>query len=288
MRDFLRIVPTLFQQAADRGEPAGDLARDHGRPPRGVERLRIEPDGAQPVADHRIAQIFQVDAKAAAVWELAIVATMSGEIGEQLQAMADVADDQKRRPAVLRIERPGIALGLVAGVAHQHVPAPAGTPAAKHVRFGGRGRAGRQGDLLALPGPAALLGLEDEAAALVEVDPADLAVAVQVAAADGALEHIVVGLAARPGGIGVRQVEQVGQLDEEHRIVGALGPAFAAAPPRNERVDARRVVPLTHGSGLRPAGVRRVVGYVRNGDLGRRQCHRPMVTPTGIEPVFQP
>ena len=38
-------------------------------------------------------------------------------------SVADVADQDERRPAVIGRQRPRILLGLFAGVAHEHVPA---------------------------------------------------------------------------------------------------------------------------------------------------------------------
>src|SRR5690606_14249223 len=88
-----------------------------------IERVRIEPDRPQPLPNLLAAQVLQVDAEAGPIGELAVVAALAGEVGEHLDRVAHVADQDKRRPDVIVGERARILLRLLAGVAHQHVPA---------------------------------------------------------------------------------------------------------------------------------------------------------------------
>src|SRR3546814_18084256 len=70
-----------------------------------------------------VAQIFQIDAEAAAVGELAIVATLSREVGKDFNRMADVADKDEGRPDMFGGKGAGILFGLFTRVAHPDVPA---------------------------------------------------------------------------------------------------------------------------------------------------------------------
>src|SRR3546814_20537417 len=52
-----------------------------------------------------VAQIFQIDAEAAAVGELAIVATLSREVGKDFNRMADVADKDEESDQRILLEQ---------------------------------------------------------------------------------------------------------------------------------------------------------------------------------------
>ena len=73
--------------------------------------------------------------------------------------------------------------------------------------------------------PPALLGLQDERAAPVEVDTPARGGAVRLAEGDGALEGVGVGRCVMRGLIGARNVQHVAKLGKEKRIIGALLPA---------------------------------------------------------------
>jgi hypothetical protein len=80
----------------------------------------------------------------------------------------------------------------------------------------------------------ALLGLEHEPPAPIEVDAAGSLAAVREVMGNGALEAIVADPA--DGGVGPRDVEQVAQFQKERLAVAALG-AFAVAPAGDEPFD---------------------------------------------------
>src|SRR5690606_39664443 len=150
---------------ADVRRSPGHVARDFGGVPRRIERVRIAPDRPQPLANFLAAQVLQVDAEAGPVGELAVVAALAGEVGENLDRVADVANQDERRPDVIGRQRAGILLGLLAGVAHQHVPAPMRAAAAagwRGLESRKRFLAGAERDFLLAALLPALLGFEDE------------------------------------------------------------------------------------------------------------------------------
>src|SRR3546814_4760260 len=123
MRHRFGLIAAIFEELADGGGPFCENARDLGGVFGGVERVGIEPDRPQAFADMLVAQIFQIDAEAAAVGELAIVATLSREVGKDFNRMADVADKDEGRPDMFGGKGAGILFGLFTRVAHQDVPA---------------------------------------------------------------------------------------------------------------------------------------------------------------------
>jgi hypothetical protein len=84
-------------------------------------------------------------------------------VRKHLQAVAHVAYDEERRPALARLQSLGVVLRLPAGVQHQHVPGPVGgAPAQARRRLVGFEQIGlARNALLAVP-LAALLGFQDE------------------------------------------------------------------------------------------------------------------------------
>ena len=154
-----------------------------------------------------VAQVFKVDAKGLAVRELGVVLSLSGKIGVDLDAMADIADEDEGRPAMRRRQRAGVFFRLALGVEHQHVPGAIGAASAARVfRDVGGEQVVLTGDLLAAL-QAALLGLENKAVLLVEVDP-PVRVAFVPVLPDGAFEDIVVVFVGGVGRIGRRQSQQ--------------------------------------------------------------------------------
>jgi len=121
-RDQLRMMPFALQGAGHDGKmtrnPAGDLGGAPGR----VERERIGPDQAQPLADVRVAQGVERNAEGLGVRELAVALSGPAEVGIELEAVADIDDDQEGRPAMVDRQGLGIALGLAAGALHGDGP----------------------------------------------------------------------------------------------------------------------------------------------------------------------
>ncbi len=151
----------------------------------------VVPDRAQALADVLVAQIVEIDAEAVAVRELRVVLALAGEVGIDLDAVADVADEHERRPAVDAGSALGVVLRLLPGVHHQLVPDAVGAALAARVgvRHEQVGLAGELQLLLAVL-LAALLGFDDEGAALVEVDAAGAGRAVRILELDAALEGV--------------------------------------------------------------------------------------------------
>ena len=88
-------------------------------------------------------------------------------------------------------------------------------------------------------GLAALLGFEDEVAALVEVDETAGDGAVEIADFNGLVEDVGVEVLDAGGGIGAFDFEEVAKLGEEELIVGAFG-GVGLLPARKEvRADRR-------------------------------------------------
>jgi len=225
-----------FQRLRHGGEALRDGAGDAGGVARRVERGRIGPDADEALAHGRVPQVVEVDPEASAVRELVVDLPVAAEVGVDLEAVADVADDEKRRRIVADRQQPHVGFGLLARIDHEHVPGPVGAPPPL---VGGRNHEERQlpDDLVAGTLQAGLLGLEDEAAAPVEVDARMGDRAVAVDAPDGALEDVVVALRRGAGGLGPRQPKRVAELDQEQAVIGPLLPALAALPPPDEGVD---------------------------------------------------
>lgn len=154
---------------------------------------------------------------------------------------------------MLHLQRPGVALGLFAGILHEHVPAAPRAAPAQPFRLGGRGV---HPDFLALARPAALLRLQHEAAAAVKIDAADLLAPGDIGRAHRALEDIIIGFARCAGGIGMGQVEKIGQLDQEQGIVRPLRTTFTTVPARDESFHRRGCVPVPHAATISVAALK--------------------------------
>ena len=248
-RHLLRRVPR-FQGLGDRRQPLGDLSRHARGMAGGIERQRVPPDHGDTRADLGPVQLVQIDAEILAIGKLDVVLALPGEVRPELEAVADIAEDQKGRPAMGSRQRPRIVLRLPAGVHHQHVPGPVGTATAARAATTGR-QAGQlllQQHLLGLPLGPALLRFEHEGRFLVEVDAADRARTVIRRETHRILEAIGHGLRIAGRRLRTLDPEQLAELVEELRIGGALG-TFRRAPAGDERLDFRRfglVGPILH------------------------------------------
>lgn len=98
--DVLGAIVLLFERERDLREALCNIARYLRGSLRRVQRYWIEPDFAQAFAGFLIAQVFKINAEGLAVWELSVVLSLSREVGIDLDAMSDVADEDERRPAV--------------------------------------------------------------------------------------------------------------------------------------------------------------------------------------------
>ena len=124
-RDVLRIMPAL-QRLGDQSEALSDLARRLGSLTGRVERDGVAPDLLDPGADGGIAQVFEIDPEAVPVGELGVVLPLPGEVRIELEAVADIAEDDEGRPAMRGGQSAAILFGLALGVQHHHVEAAIG------------------------------------------------------------------------------------------------------------------------------------------------------------------
>ena len=250
--DTLRRVLTMrargFERSRERGEFVRDFARDLRADASRVERLRVEPELAQALADRLAVQVGQRDAVRARVGERRVGGAAAAELGVELDHVADIDDDEKRRPPFRSRQRAGVALGLRAG-AQERVVEAFGVRACTH-----------------------FLGFEHEASALVAVDEAVALRAVAVRELHAALEHVgvVAGVVARRVGLG--HAEQIAELTDEELVVGALG-AGGGVPSGDESVDDGRAGGVGHGGDHR-AGAQRLGARWRSTALARQLTFR--------------
>ena len=132
--------------------------------------------------------------------------------------MAHIDDEDEGRPAVLLRQRAGVILRLPLGGAHHPVPAPraAGRCAGLDLRrvLGDQVRLAGLG-LLCLDPLGGLFGLQDEAIALVQVDPAPGRRAIVKLVVDAPFEDVVVFFVFLFRRIGRIQTEQGAQTNDE-------------------------------------------------------------------------
>src|SRR4051794_11529987 len=168
----------LFQVLGELCQFRGNIACNTSADASGVERKWIEPYSPQAVTDGSDRQFVEQNAIRVSVRELGVILAHQGEVGEEFDAEADVNNDQERRPVVGQSF--GVTLGLVAGCEHGLIPA----------RSLADGSAAARTDADGCGLIAALLGFENKAAALTEVDPAGTGGAVSVVEVDGSFEDV--------------------------------------------------------------------------------------------------
>lgn len=242
-----------LQQLGEAAELLGDLAGDAGGAAGGIERERIGPDELEGFADDGLREVGEEDAVGGRVREVDVGAAGAGEFRVELDGVADIDDEEEGRPAFARREGAGVLLSLAVGLEHGVIPrggAADGGPFLRALFFGLRHRGERGGFLLLLD---ALLGLEDEAAALVEIDAAGAGGAVLMMKGDAALEDVGVVGVVGVRGVRARDAEEIAQLGEKEGVVGALGGA-GALPASDEVLNGG----LVHGADGSTAGVRGV------------------------------
>ena len=207
------------------GQQPGDAARHLGALQSRVERLRIGPNGTQLPARVGPPQVGEIEAEAFAIGELRVVLAGAGEVGIEVEAEADVADDQERRPALLRRDIAGIALGLPLDLLHVSRPfrrvADVKPALVVVIQLERRGLD---------PGRRALLGFQHEAAALIEVDALAARAAVVAVMPDRALQAVV---AAAGRAVRALHAQDIAQLVQECRVVCPL--RHAGAVPTEDK-----------------------------------------------------
>jgi hypothetical protein len=205
-----------FEVAGEFGELGGDFAGDAGADAGGVERKGVEPDGAEAVLDFGAGEIGEEYAVVVTVRELGVIFSRQGEIGVEFNTVADVDNDEERRPTFVERNCFGVGLGLIAGGEHGFVPAGCGADGCAAAGTDGHGGGGLV---------AALFGFEHETAALVEVDASGAGGAVAVVELDGAFEDVGVEGVVWDGGVGTGKGEEVAEFGEEELVVGAFSGA---------------------------------------------------------------
>jgi len=163
--DDARVVFVRFEGLGEFGKAAGDVAGDLGGFLGGIERIGIGPDGAEGGAVFFLAEIGEEDAVVFRVREALVMAAGAGELGVKIDAVADVANEEKRRAALGERERGDVAAALVEGAFEGAVEG--GGAALAVAGFGGGGFGEFVGG--GIDG-GALLGFVDEVARFVEVD----------------------------------------------------------------------------------------------------------------------
>ena len=234
-------MPTRLKPPGDGGEIIGNLARRLGGAGGRVERLGVGPDQRQPLAHLLVMQVVQHDAVGGPVRELGIGFAGAGEVRVHVDAIANIRDQQDRRPAMIGRQRLGIAFGLALGLEHGAGPAgrSASRGAARDAGAGGLAEdveivlAARRSGLVRL---AALFGLKDEAVALVAVDAAKALGAVTIVLKHPAFEHVIVVRVVGAASIRRGNTDQRAQAVDEALRVRQLRPA-RIAPLDDESVD---------------------------------------------------
>ena len=249
--DLLGVV-LAFQAAGDAGEALGDVAGDLGAAFGGIEGVRGAPDRAQAVSDGPVAQTFQRDGIAAPIRELGVVLPLAGEVSVDLDHVTDIDDEDEGRPAVLLRQRAGVVLRLPLGGAHHLVPPSCTASGRAGADLGGvLGDQLRllRVDLLRFDPFGRLLGLHDEAIALVQVDPAPGRRAIVKLVVDAPFEDVVVGFDPLLRWIGFRQVKQGAKLLGERLEVRDLC-AAGFLPPADEVINSGGVGSVVDGGRL--------------------------------------
>ena len=193
------LVAALLQRAGECGQLRGHLARDAGAGAAGVEAVGLQPDAAQGVAHFAFGQVGQREPMAARVRKRRVGGAAAAEFRVQLNDVAHIHHQQKRRPALKGGQGARVALGLGAGAQQGVVKA------------------------LGVRGGAQLFGLKHKVAAPVAVDSPGAQASVAVGKGDGALEHVA--LLRR----GVRRfhAQQVAQLTHKALRRGQLAGSHA-------------------------------------------------------------
>ena len=111
--DDLRVVAIGLKGLGQGGEAAGDVAGDLGGELGGIERMGIEPNSPEAVADFLPMEIRQGDAVGDGIGETLVLATGAGELGIEIDGMAHVANDEERRAAFLGWQGGNVAACLV-------------------------------------------------------------------------------------------------------------------------------------------------------------------------------
>ena len=98
------------------------VSRCGSSPTRWVEREGVGPDGDQSCSDGGLAQLGEVDPKARAVWEVAVVAPGAGEVRVDVETKPHVADDEEGRGRLVARQVADVAPRLTERARHVLIP----------------------------------------------------------------------------------------------------------------------------------------------------------------------
>lgn len=172
--------------------------------------MGISPDRAEEITHGGIAQFFEVNAAFGGVGEGEVGAAGAGEFGINIEAVADIDDDQKRRAAFGAGEGADVVERLVVGAVEGFVPTlGAAFAVAKFVALAG----------------GTLFCFEDEVVFFVEVEVDRGVAAVFVWTGEGAVGDVLVFAILVFGDVGAGDFKEVAEFGEEESVVGALGTA---------------------------------------------------------------
>ena len=225
------VVAVLVEGFGEFREGFGHLTGDGGGVFGGIEGMGISPDAAEAVADFRAVEIREGDAVEDGIGEAFVLPAGAGELGVEVDGVADIADDEEGRTALGGGEGGDIFPGLVVGAGEDFVEG--GGAAFAVAGFLGGGACGPGGGDEVEEGAGfggfeegALFGFKDEAAGFVEIEVAAGGGAVGFLVGDGAFEDVAVFGVVGAGGFRVRDVEDLtAEFREEEGVVGFFGAA---------------------------------------------------------------
>lgn len=166
-------------------------------------------------------QVCQIDAMRSGIWKPLIMPAGAGKLGVEVDGMAHVTDDEKRRAALIGGKCGDVFPSLVVGTLEHLVEGGSAPLAMAGFFLGSAGDEVEERAFLGGFGKGALLGLGEEAAGFVEVDEARGGGAVGGVVGDGTLENVAVLGIIRASGFRVGDVEDlVAEFGEEERVVG--------------------------------------------------------------------
>ena len=226
-------MAALLQPSGDRCQQVGDLSRHPGGARRRIETLGVVPDRGQPLPHLGVAQVVEHDPVARPVGKLGVGFSGAGEIRIDLDAIADVGDEQEGRPVMVDRQRLGVTLCLALGLHHRLGPARRAAPRRTALQSRRCGLAEQVEILFALfrrctIGFAALLSLKDEGALLVAINPAEAFRPVAIVLEHPSLEHVVVLSVVHPAALRRLDADKPAQAVDEALRVRQLGPARVA------------------------------------------------------------
>lgn len=223
--DGLRRVAIGFERLRELGEAGGDVAGHLGGALGGVERVGIGKDEAQALDDLGTMQVGEQNAVVFRIGKPLVAPAGAGELGVEVEGMADIADDEKWRAAVASREVRDVVAPLVVSALEGFVECGAATAAV--AGFCCRGQ---------LQVADALFGLQNEVRGFVEIDVVCDRGAIRCDAGDRAVEDEEVFLGIGRSGVRAGNAEKIAEFGKEHLVIRPLGRA-RCGPTGNEGID---------------------------------------------------